>query len=276
VVIAPEYSRPYSLAGDPADRSRYVLGVLREAKGRGGSALMHRVFREGRRVFVSPPRNHFPLDEGAGTVLLFAGGIGVTPMIAMAHRLHALGRTFELHYSIAGRASAGFLDDLARAPWRERVRLHVKDEGGRADLASLVPPWRQGMQLYTCGSARYMDAVFEAAHAQGFPDDALHREYFSVPEAPARPRHPFVLVLASSGRRIEVGADEEATDALARAGVAIDTKCSDGLCGVCARPYRSGEVDHRDLVLGAKERAARIVLCCSRAAEPGGEIVLDL
>jgi reductive dehalogenase len=276
VVIAPEYNRQYSLAGDPADRSRYVLGVLREANGRGGSALMHRVFREGRRVFVSPPRNHFPLDERASHVLLMAGGIGVTPMVAMAHRLHAIGGSFELHYSVASRAQAGFLDDLARAPWRERVRLHVKDEGGRADLAAILPAWREGVVLYACGSARYMDGVYDAARARGFPDRAMHREYFSVPEAPERERHPFVVVLGAGGRRIEVGAEENATDALARAGVRIDTKCSDGLCGVCARPYLAGEVDHRDLVLSTKERAGRIVLCCSRAARPGGEIVLDL
>jgi reductive dehalogenase len=275
VVIAPEYNRPYSLAGDPADRSRYVLGVLREAKGRGGSALMHRVFREGKRVFVSPPRNHFPLDESAPHVLLFAGGIGVTPLLAMAHRLHQLGRSFELHYSVASRAQAGFLEDVAHAPWRGRATLHVKDEGGRADLAALVPPYRPGLQLYTCGSARYMDAVFGTAAARGFPEDAMHREFFSVPEAPERERHPFVLVLSRSSRRIEVPAERNATDALAQAGIAIDTKCSDGLCGVCARDYLSGEVDHRDLVLSARERKRKIVLCCSRAAAPGGEIVLD-
>ncbi|RPH44399.1 MAG: 4Fe-4S dicluster domain-containing protein [Burkholderiales bacterium] len=276
VVVAPEYLRPYSLAGDPADRSRYVLGVLREPKGRGGSALMHRVFREGRRVFVSPPRNHFPLDEGASHVLLFAGGIGVTPLLAMAHRLHAIGRPFALHYSVPSRSGAGFLDDLRDAPWHASAHLHVKDEGGRADLEALVPPWVEGLRLYTCGSARYMDAVFEAARVRGWPDDALHREHFSVPEAPERERHPFALVIASSGRRIEVAADENGTDALARAGIAIDTKCSDGLCGVCARPYRSGVVDHRDLVLSARERAGKVVLCCSRAARSGGEIVLDL
>jgi reductive dehalogenase len=276
VVIAPEYNRQYSLAGDPADRTRYVLGVLREQQGRGGSALMHRVFREGRRVFVSPPRNHFPLDERASRVLLFAGGIGVTPLLAMAHRLHAIGTPFALHYSVASRAVAGFLHDLETAPWRDSATLHVKDEGGRADLSTIVPSWSDGMRLYTCGSARYMDGVFEAARARGWPDRALHREYFSVPEAPERERHPFALVLGSSGRRVEVGADENGTDALARAGVPVDTKCSDGLCGVCARPYLSGEVDHRDLVLGAREREHRIVLCCSRAAAPGGEIVLDL
>ena len=275
VVIAPEYNRAYSLAGDPADRSRWVLGVQREDRGRGGSALMHRVFREGRRVFVSPPRNHFPLDENADAVLLFAGGIGVTPLLAMAHRLHAIGRPFELHYSIASRARAGFLDDLARVAWRDRVRLHVRDEGGRADLSTLVPAYRPGLRLYSCGSARYMDGVFDAARARGFPDDALHREYFSVPEAPERERHPFVVVLGPGGRRVDVPAELDATEALARAGVRIDTKCADGLCGVCARTYVAGEVDHRDLVLSARERERRIVLCCSRAAVPGGEIVLE-
>ena len=144
VVIAPEYLRPYSLAGDPADRSRYVLGVLHERTGRGGSALMHRAFREGRRVFIGRPVNHFPLHEDASHTLLFAGGIGVTPLIAMAHRLHALGKAFELHYSAASRRTAGFLDELAHAPWHEHVMLHLKDEGRRADLQSLMPRLHAG------------------------------------------------------------------------------------------------------------------------------------
>ncbi|MDX1375120.1 MAG: PDR/VanB family oxidoreductase, partial [Burkholderiales bacterium] len=276
VVIAPEYLRQYSLAGDPADRSKYVLGVLREAQGRGGSALMHRAFREGRRVFVSPPINHFPLDESARKSLLFAGGIGVTPLIAMAHRLHAVGREFELHYSAHSRAAAGFLADLARAPWRERVALHVSDEGGRADLQRLVPRFAEGFHLYTCGSARYMDAVYAAARAGHWPDEALHQEYFSVPEPPEYVNHAFVLKLAKSARRIEVAADLSATEALENAGIHVEVKCSDGICGTCAVHHLSGEIEHRDYVLSAKEREHRMILCCSRAKRPGGEIVVDL
>ena len=279
VVVAPEYLRSFSLAGDPADRSRYVLGVQRERAGRGGSALMHRAFREGRQVFVSRPANLFALDEDARFSLLFAGGIGVTPMIAMGHRLHALGRPFALHYSAAGRAGAGFLDDLAAAPWRDRATLHLKDEGGRADLAALVPAHAAGHQLYTCGSPRFMDGVFAAAEARGWPVEALHREYFSVPEAPGWINQPFTLRLARSGRSIAVAADRSATDALSDAGVPVVTKCSDGLCGVCATAYdaeASGQIDHRDVVLSAKERRERIILCCSRAKEAGGEIVIAL
>ncbi len=279
VVIAPEYQRAYSLAGDPADRRRYVLGVLNERQGRGGSALMHRAFREGRQVFIGRPVNHFPLVEGAPYTLFFAGGIGVTPLIAMAHRLHALGRDFQLHYSAASRASAGFLDELAQAPWAHRVTLHLKDEGGRADLPALLPRHQPGWQLYTCGSARYMDAVFDAAAALGWPPQALHREYFSVPEAPDRVNRPFTIQLKRSGRTLSVPAERSATEVLAEAGLAVPTKCSDGLCGVCAVAYdaaASGPVEHRDVVLGAAERRQRVILCCSRAADDGGLLVLDL
>lgn len=276
VVIAPEYLRQYSLAGDPADRTKYVLGVQAEPHGRGGSKLMLRAFREGRRVFVSPPRNHFPLVEAATKSFLFAGGIGVTPLIAMAHRLHALGRPFELHYSVRSRSSAGFLADIEAAPWRARASLHVSGEGTRADLGRLVPAYECGFHLYTCGAPRFMDAVFSAAQARGWPDEALHKEYFAVPEPPEYVNHPFVLRLAKRRRTIEVGADESATDALAAAGIVVDTKCSDGICGVCATPYSAGEVEHRDYVLSAQERERRIILCSSRAKRPGGEIVVEL
>jgi ferredoxin-NADP reductase/ferredoxin len=282
VVIAPEYLRAYSLAGDPADRRRWVLGVQREAPergGRGGSALMHRAFREGRTVFVSQPSNLFPLHEDATQSLLFAGGIGVTPLLTMAHRLHALGRPFTLHYSAAGRASAGFVAELEAAPWRDRVQLHFKDEGRRADLGQLVPPYPAGAQLYTCGSARYMAAVFDAARAAGWPEATLHREFFSLPEAPPRENLPFTLRLLHSGRTLAVPAERSATEVLAAAGLKVDVKCSDGLCGVCALGYdaaASDEIDHRDVVLGAAERRERVVLCCSRTRHAGGVIALRL
>jgi hypothetical protein len=116
IVVAPEFLRQYSMSGDPADRSCYQIGVLREDEGRGGSKLMHRIFTEGRRVFIAKPINHFPLNESATKTFLMDGDIGITPMIAMAHRLHALGADFEMHYSIPSRASAGYPDDLAAAP----------------------------------------------------------------------------------------------------------------------------------------------------------------
>ncbi|MBV2360383.1 4Fe-4S dicluster domain-containing protein [Thalassococcus sp. CAU 1522] len=274
IVVAPEYLRQYSLCGDPADRSRYEIAVLREDDGRGGSALLHRIFTPGRKVFVSKPINHFPLAEDAPYSWLFGGGIGVTPMIAMAHRLHALGRDFVLHYSVSSRAGAGFLDMLAGADWADKVALHVSDEGTRCDLGKILSH-RPGAQVYTCGPDAYMQAVLAAAEAAGFPETARHFEYFSVPAIPDYVNHPFAIRL-KDGREVSVSASESATDALARAGVHVDVKCSDGLCGVCQCGLISGAVEHRDFVLSRAQRETRIILCQSRAAQPGGVIAIDL
>ncbi|MFZ2099819.1 MAG: 2Fe-2S iron-sulfur cluster-binding protein, partial [Oricola sp.] len=276
IVVAPEYLRQYSMSGDPADRSVYQIGVLREDTGRGGSKLMHRIFAEGRRIFISRPINHFPLDETATKSFLMGGGIGITPMIAMAHRLHALGADFEVHYSAKSRESAGYLEDLASVPWKERVHLHVTTEGTRADLDSVLSGYQAGWHVYTCGPDRYMQGVIEAAERQGFPEEARHLEYFSVPELPEWENHPFTLRLAKSGREFLVPEDKTATEVLAENGIHIDVKCSDGICGVCKCGLVSGEVEHRDFVLSKKQRERAIILCQSRAAADGGTIVVDL
>ncbi len=274
VVVAPEFFRQYSLSGDPADRSRYQIAVLREDEGRGGSQLMHRIFEEGRRVFVSRPINHFPLAENATKTYLMGGGIGITPMIAMAHRLHALGADFALHYSFRDRADAGFLDDLKAMPWADKVHLHVSSEGTRADLPQVLT-YSKGAHIYTCGPDVYMSSVMAAAQDNGFPDDARHLEYFAVPDQPDFENHPFTLAL-KDGRRIAVGTDQSASDALIAAGVHVDVKCADGLCGVCKCGVLSGDVEHRDFVLSKAQQDTAMILCQSRARDKNAVLDIDL
>ncbi|RMH40367.1 MAG: 4Fe-4S dicluster domain-containing protein [Alphaproteobacteria bacterium] len=279
VVIAPEFFRQYSLAGDPARRDRYLIAIQREDDGRGGSKLAHRIFAEGRVVFISKPINHFPLAEEAPLSLLMGAGVGVTPMLAMAHRLHALGRAFRLHYSVPSRAEAAFRETLAAVPWAGSVHWHVSAEGTRADPEALIAAARDaepGVHVYACGPDRYIRAVTEAAEAAGLPDAQVHFEYFSVPEEEERPRWPFRLRLARSGTEVEVPEGVAATDALLAAGVAVDVKCADGLCGVCRARLTGGAVDHRDFVLSKEERQRYVILCRSRAAEPGGTVEIDL
>ena len=229
----------------------------------------------GRKIFISRPINHFELDETASRTFLMGGGIGITPMIAFAHRLHALGHDFELHYSASRKADAGFLNDLAAMPWADRVFLHFSDLGSRADLGEILAGYQPGWHVYTCGPDRYMDAVIAAAQAAGFPEEARHLEYFSVPEQPDYINHPFTLKLAD-GRSFLVPAEKSAADVLAENGVHVDVKCSDGLCGVCQCKLVSGDVEHRDFVLSEKQRQTTIILCCSRAAEDGGTLTIDL
>ena len=275
VVVTPEFVRQYSMSGDPADRSKYQIGVLREDEGRGGSKMLHRIFSEGRRVFISKPINHFHLVEDATRTLLMGGGIGITPMIAFAHRLHALGADFDLHYSVRRRADAGFLDDLAAVPWAGRVHYHISDEGTRADLDKVLSGYEAGWHVYTCGPDRYMTGVIEAAERQGFPEAARHLEYFSVPEQPEYVNHAFTIELAKSGKTLEVPEDKSISDVLQENGVPVDVKCADGICGVCKCGY-SGEVEHRDFVLSTAQRETEIITCQSRARAGAVSLKLDL
>ncbi|WP_069300885.1 reductive dehalogenase [Neptunicoccus sediminis] len=275
VVVAPEFFRQYSMSQDPADRSKYQIAVLREDAGRGGSKLMSRIFEEGRMVFISKPINHFPLVEDASMTYLMGGGIGITPMVAMAHRLHALGRNFELHYSCSRKEDAAFAQILAEQPWSDRVSCHFSNKGSRADLSAILT-YAPDAHVYTCGPDIYMQSVMDTAEANGFPEDNRHLEYFSVPEMPEYENHPFTLKLAKSGRSFEIPADRSPTDVLLEAGVNIDVKCSDGICGVCKCGIVSGAVEHRDFVLSNAQRETALILCQSRAAKPGGVLEIDL
>ena len=275
IVVAPEYLRQYSLTGDPSDRSRYEIGVLREDDGKGGSRLLHRIFTQNRKIFISRPINHFPLIEEAPKSYLMGGGIGITPMIAMANRLHDTGRDFVVHYSCRSRQNAGFLSMLDAVPWRDKLHLHFSDEGSRADLPTLFAQSGEGAHVYCCGPDAYMTAVMDAAEAAGIVEDNRHLEYFSVPELPEYENHEFTLRLGKSGQDITVPADKTAADQLNANGFNVDVKCSDGICGVCKCNLISGDVEHRDFVLSNAQRKTTIILCQSRGIK-GSVVEIDL
>ena len=276
IVVAPEFLRQYSMSGNPADRSKYQIAVLRDDVGRGGSKLIHRIFTVGRKIFVSKPINHFPLDTSATKTILMGGGIGITPMVAMAHELHAQGRDFKMHYSGRSLNKMGLLDEISNSPWADSVHLHVTNENTRADMTQIMANAQAGWHVYTCGAEQYMASVMEAAQNAGLHEEALHLEYFSVPEFPDFENHGFTLKLAKSGKSLFVPEDKTATDVLQENGIQIDVKCSDGICGVCKCGLVSGDVEHRDFVLSKAQRKTSVILCQSRAAEKDGVVEVDL
>jgi reductive dehalogenase len=275
VVVAPEFLRPYSLCSDPADRRKYEIAVLREDQGRGGSSLLHSIFEPGRMVFAGAPVNHFPLHDPTGKTYLMGGGIGVTPMIAMAHELAAKGADFELHYSASRTEDAAFDALLKTMPWAAKVSCHYSDQGNRANLVKILK-YQKGSHVFTCGPETYMAAVLSAAEANGFDGESRHMEYFDAPETPEYENHAFTLRLTRSGRDLTVSADQSATDVLTRAGIPVSVKCANGICGVCQCALVSGTVEHRDFVLSSKQRKTTVILCQSRAAEPDGVMEIDL
>ena len=271
-------TRHYSLCNDPAESHRYLIGVLRDAASRGGSAAMHEQVHEGSVLSISAPKNHFALAHQAPHHLLVAGGIGITPILCMAERLAATGASFALHYATRSRARTAFFDRIARAPFAARVHFHF-DDGAAAqklDIAALLAVQQAGTHLYVCGPQGLMDAVLGAARAAAWDEARLHHEYFGADVAPLDGDAAFEVQLASSGRVIVVPAARSVLAALADAGVVVPSSCEQGVCGTCLTRVIDGVPDHRDQYLLPDEQAAndQFLPCCSRAKSP--RLVLDL
>lgn len=275
VEVAPDLIRQYSLCGDPARRDRYRLGILLDPGSRGGSTAIHRRFHVGEQVRIGLPRNNFPLATDAGAVLV-GGGIGITPLLAMAHQLQALGLPFTLHYCARTRAKAAFLDELAAAPYAASVRLHFDDgdPAQRLDPARDFPPASGGAHLYVCGPTGFMAWVLGAAATLGFPDGRVHKEYFGAEVDTSG--GAFEVVLQKSGRVVPVSAGQSIVAALGGVGIRVDVSCEQGVCGTCLCTVLDGIPDHRDSYLTDEEKAEndQMTLCCSRARSP--QLVLDL
>ncbi|MDN6883175.1 PDR/VanB family oxidoreductase [Variovorax sp. CAN2819] len=272
------FSRQYSLARAPsaANAGRYVIGVKRELSSRGGSASMHERVREGDLLPISAPRNTFPLREEATHHLLLAGGIGMTPLLAMAQALAARGAAFTLCVFARSEEHLAFADALRMPALAPHLRLHL-DQGDassqRIDLRSLLAGHAPGTHLYVCGPGGFMQAVRDAA--AHWPEDALHAEYFAAPtDAGAAAGLPFTLRLARRGITVPVAADQTAVDALHEVGIDIPVSCQQGLCGTCVVEGDGEGAEHRDFCLTGSERRHKVALCCSRAK--GLELELQL
>jgi len=274
VVLPGGHVRQYSLCNSPHERHRYVLGVLDQPGGRGGSRAVHALVQAGDLLEISAPRCHFALDGTATDSVLLAGGIGITPILAMAEQLTLDGRAFALHYFARSEREAPFLDRIADAPWAARATPHFDDRGG-ADLAAAIGAPHAGRHLYVCGPTGFMDAVLTTARQLGWHSDQLHREYFANDSALAT-GGAFDVRIASSGQVIRIAPEQSITTALEAHGIGVPTSCEQGVCGTCLTRVLDGTPDHRDLFLTDEEHAANdcITLCCSRSHSP--LLVLDL
>jgi tetrachlorobenzoquinone reductase len=272
--------RQYSLCSDPKDTSRYVVAVALDAASRGGSRHVHEQVRAGHLINVGVPRNNFPLTEDAPASVLVAGGIGVTPLVAMARRLSALGRPWLLYLCARTPERAAFLTELMALPHGRLVPVFDGMPGiASLDLARVVEGASAGAHFYCCGPAPLMRAFGDAT--LGLDAKRVHTEWFAAPVAALdaandQPDGAFEVKLHRSGRVVTVGARETILEALERTGVPAMSSCRDGVCGTCEVKVLSGTPDHRDFVLSEAERDSgkTMLPCVSRCL--GSELVLDL
>ena len=265
-LVAGDYSRKYSLCGTPSD-PHYTIAVLREEGGRGGSRFIHDQLSPGQLLRLRGPKNYFRLEEAAARHILIAGGIGITPIIAMVDHLKQQQRDYVVHYCGRSRQNMAFADRLIRDHGPNAI-LHVSDEGSRADLASIVAGCsKSGSSIHACGPSSMIEALSELC--TDLPQGVLRSEAFTTDGAGATQDGDvaFDVELEDSDLNLTVSAGRTLLDVVRAAGIDVPSDCEEGLCGSCEVRVLEGEVEHRDRVLSASERAEgrRMMACCSRA-----------
>ena len=266
--------RQYSLCGDPRDTGRWRIGVLLDPASRGGSRLVHERLHAGSTVRVRGPRNNFPLVE-AGEYLFIAGGIGITPILAMADEAHRSGTAWSLLYLGRTAATMAFADDLVDR-YGDRVRLWRDDEHGLFDIGAELAEPRENTLVYCCGPEPLLAAVEE--HCGTWPAGSLHIERFTAKqiEPTEGALENFQVECRKSGVTVDVSGDTSILEALEDADVEIFSSCQEGICGTCEASVLEGEPDHRDSMLTDEQRAAGTVILTCVSRSRSAKLVLDL
>jgi len=271
LVLPDGTERQYSLCGDPANRSRWQLGVLLEPNGRNGSRQVHSDIEVGSVLQVRGPRNHFRWVAGVRYQFI-AGGIGITPIVPMLRAAQAAGAEWSLAYSGRSLSTMAFHRELTAA-YGARVRLFPADTGARVDLVQLCAEQAPDTLVFCCGPARLLDAV----DALDWPNGPARTERFFALDPGARePNESFEIELGLSGLTLTVPPEQTIVEVVEAAGILVISSCREGTCGTCETPVISGEVDHRDSVLTPDEQAdnAVMMICVSRSLCP--RLVLEL
>lgn len=265
---------PYSLMSSPADTGGYEISVLRVENSRGGSAFLHEKLKEGDTLTVSNPVNLFSYDHRGKKHVMMAGGIGITPFIAMMDQMEREGRAFELHYAVRTRTHGAYWQDLQQRYGAHRVKVYCDEEKLFIPTDAILSGQPLGTHLYVCGPAGMIKAVLGKAKALGWPQQNLHSEEFLAPPT----GKPFQAILTKSKKTIEVGAHQSILEAVEAAGVDAAYLCRGGACGQCETGVSActGDIQHNDHYLEPDDKASgkKIMICVSRIS--GGTITLDL
>jgi ferredoxin-NADP reductase/phenylpropionate dioxygenase-like ring-hydroxylating dioxygenase large terminal subunit len=267
--------RQYSVTNGPGESGSYIIGVKREPVSKGGSICMHDVVRQGDVLAISEPRNNFPLRRDAVKTLLVAGGIGITPLLAMAQALHHSGLAHELHYFAQGKAHAAFPERLAEIQDTVALHLGLGPAQTGEKLAELFSSYGEGMHLYLCGPGPMLEAARRIAAEQGWPEEAVHFEYFKNTNK-IDDSSSFEVARARAAMTLMVPAGKTILEVVREAGIYMPSSCEQGACGTCMATVIDGLPDHQDVYLNEAEKRSgtKIITCVSRAKSP--RLVLDV
>ncbi|MCZ6724196.1 MAG: 2Fe-2S iron-sulfur cluster-binding protein [Gammaproteobacteria bacterium] len=263
----------YSISSNPARRDAYEIAVLREDEGKGGSIAVHEQFDIGRILHCELPQNHFQLHNDARPTLLIAGGIGITPIKAMAQALKARGADMHLYYVGRSGAEMAFRDRLVRE-FNSEISIYRSSEDERLNIKRVLDDAPDDAIVYVCGPGRLIDAVVDtAAELQIDPGRIRFERFDAVISADAK---PIQVELRRSGKQLEVAANQTILDAMLEAGVSSAYSCRAGNCKSCAVKVLAGDPEHRDSALSMAERTDYGLMCPCVSRAKSDHLVLDI
>jgi ferredoxin-NADP reductase/phenylpropionate dioxygenase-like ring-hydroxylating dioxygenase large terminal subunit len=267
--------RQYSIVNGPGESDSFGIGVKLERDSAGGSSCMHETVREGDVLAISEPRNNFPLRRDAVKTIFVAGGIGITPLIAMAQALKNQDLAFDLHYFAQNRAQLAFPERTGTLGEALKPHLGLSPEQTEAKLREILSGYRPDTHLYLCGPGPMLEAARTIAAELGWPETAVHFEYFKNTKV-IDDSSSFEVALARSCMTLTVPAGRTILDVVREAGVDMPSSCEQGACGTCLATVIEGEPDHQDVYLNDAEKRSgtKIMTCVSRARS--ARLVLDL
>ena len=266
-------TRHYSICSNPARRDVYEIAVLLEADGTGGSQAAHDLFEVGLKLHCGLPQNNFRLHNDSRPAVLIAGGIGITPIKAMAQSLKAQGRKFQLHYAGKNVGDMAYSDRLNRE-FGNALTLYPTDQNQRLDIKDLMVSSPKDAVFYVCGPARLIDGVVAEGQSQGINSNRIRFERFSI-TAQASDK-PIEVELRRSNKLIHVAANQTVLDAVEAAGIATPSGCRAGNCGTCAVKVLEGAADHRDSALSEAERSRAGLMCICISRAKSERLILDI
>ncbi len=267
--------RQYSITNGPGEGTAYRIGVKREPNSRGGSECLHESVREGDVLAISEPRNNFPLRRDSVRTILLAGGIGITPLLAMAQTLRKDDLDFRLHCFAQSPAHLAFPELLKELGSSVTTHLGLTPEATVTRLRELVGRYETASHLYVCGPGPMLGAARRVATECGWPDDAIHFEYFRN-DNEVDNSSSFEISLSRSALTLPVPAGKSVLEVLRANAIPVPSSCEQGACGTCGVTVLEGEPVHQDVYLNDSEKLAgdRIMTCVSRSRTD--RLVLDI
>jgi vanillate O-demethylase ferredoxin subunit len=256
--------RHYSIVSSSHDNRFYEIAVQQEKQGSGGSNYMHEQLRIGQTLNADFPVNEFSLSSPGKHHILIAGGIGITPILAMLRDLSEASESYELHYSVKTDEDFAFKDEIIKLAGKNAYFYCTQRQSPtRLDVDTLLKERSNSSHIYICGPVGLITAVKDRADETDWQASHIHYESFG--SSPQETDQAIEVKLQNSGKVIVIDPKETLLDGLLAANVKVPFECKRGECGMCVTEYVEGTPDHRDVYLTKAEKEHSLCLCISRA-----------